>query len=365
MRKYFFGYLFVRIAKAVAIFVLVIGVCYALFKVVQGRNAAESVRYQPSVALQQHLDKLTTRLTESRRLVSSSLPEIASDKLPAVPKFPANVSSGSEFEKLTGQLKIIDQQRQTLKEAIIDPFESLVLNIEEKLRAHAAAVAPQSVLPKADSATPKPTSSATVALAEQATLFSAELPASEIAGRMAAIDQGVEGLKVLESTAENDENRKTLSAAVESLGALKRLLPVPRADVVAEPAAASTERAEVVPSTREPVNAEKVASALAEIRAVVRRAVLSSWALDLEYEETMDLASRESNQCRVSNIAEKGVWLTTFGQVASAVVAAAFVAFLVLVMADLMQTLLDTATNTGLLAQKSIRDDATTPPRRP
>ncbi|HVF22161.1 MAG TPA: hypothetical protein VM941_03765, partial [Pyrinomonadaceae bacterium] len=79
-------------------------------------------------------------------------------------------------------------------------------------------------------------------------------------------------------------------------------------------------------------------------------AVLSSWALDDAYEDAAEVAGSESNKCQASSLVENGIWLSAFGQMAMAIIAALFLAFLILVMADLTQTLLDTATNTGVMA---------------
>jgi len=100
------------------------------------------------------------------------------------------------------------------------------------------------------------------------------------------------------------------------------------------------------------LNAEKVADQLEQLRNSVRQAVLSSWALDGAFDRVSELSLSEQNKCRLATLRTKGIWLNAFGRIAIGAVATAFVAFLILVMADLIQTLLDTATNTGMMAQK-------------
>ncbi|HAF14966.1 MAG TPA: hypothetical protein DHU55_00585 [Blastocatellia bacterium] len=100
------------------------------------------------------------------------------------------------------------------------------------------------------------------------------------------------------------------------------------------------------------LNAEKVADQLEQLRSAVRQAVLSSWALDGAFDRVSELSLSEQNKCRSATLTTKGIWLSAFGQIGTGAVATAFVAFLILVMADLTQTLLDTATNTGTMARK-------------
>src|SRR5450432_2787912 len=122
MRKYFFGYLFVRIAKFLAIVVVIIAICYALFKLAQGNNAADSVRYQRSVALQQHLSKLTEQFTNTTQLLTefATQTQISLPKT-AAPSFASDIASNADFERLTDELNRTDQKRQAMKQALVVP----------------------------------------------------------------------------------------------------------------------------------------------------------------------------------------------------------------------------------------------------
>ena len=85
----------------------------------------------------------------------------------------------------------------------------------------------------------------------------------------------------------------------------------------------------------------------------VRTAIASSWEFDEAFAQASGTAYHEGGKCRISSLAVKGVWLSFFGQVGLAILATVLVAFLILVFADLTQTLLDTATNTGITADAS------------
>jgi hypothetical protein len=85
-------------------------------------------------------------------------------------------------------------------------------------------------------------------------------------------------------------------------------------------------------------------------RRLVRESVLNSWAIDDAFDECSELVGSESNSCQAASLILNGIWLAAFAQMAVCLVASVFLAFLILVMADLTQTLLDTATNTGVMA---------------
>jgi hypothetical protein len=196
--------------------------------------------------------------------------------------------------------------------------------------------------------TPGPTPSA-----QAETLYTGQITNYDIQQRTSVLDRGKDLLKVLESAAEDPKNRKTLIDAVSQLDALSGLLP----EKIEAPAASEqpvqplqADRTFATPAPRPELNAEKVADQLARLRISVRQAVLTEWTLDAAYAQTTDLAASESARCRVATLTVKGIWLAAFGQLGMALLVAIFAAFLVLVLADFMQTLLDTATNTGLMA---------------
>jgi hypothetical protein len=351
MKKYFFGYLFVRIAKLLAITIVVIGIAYAIFRVAQGRVAAESARYQPSTSLSQQLQNLSAKLSDTRGLVEKFTKEKTVPRVNSHP-FPGNIESNEHFERLAEALQSMDFDRQGLKHSIVERFEFSVGEIQDRLRAHAASLSPPvTASPTIVASTPQPTLMPQAAPTEYKAenLFS-YLSAEDIEMRISKLDTTKQFLKVLETTAENPENRSRLAQCINQLDALRDLLPS-KTEVPSE--------AEATPITQAPVseqrkilNAEKVADQLQQLRTGVQRAILSSWALDDAFDRASALSVSEQNKCRSATLVVKGIWLSVFGQIATGVVTTGFVAFLILVMADLIQTLLDTATNTRVIAER-------------
>jgi hypothetical protein len=72
--------------------------------------------------------------------------------------------------------------------------------------------------------------------------------------------------------------------------------------------------------------------------------------LDESFEQAADVTSIEREKCRVAVLAQKGIWLSAVSKILPALLAAVLVSFLIVVSADLVKTLLDTAAHTGVLA---------------
>ena len=353
MKKYFFGYLFVRIAKLLAVLTVLAGVGYALFRLEQASIAAQSASYQPSLPLAQSLARLTDTLADSRQLVNVFCEQNGGAAPTIQPvNFSGSVHDNESFTRLSNELRQADQARHQLKEALVTRFESLVAGIESKLRAHAAEIAPVTPPPvgtagAAPVSSPRPTP---VPQNETETLYTGQMTSYDIQQKTSVLDRGKELLKVLESAAEDPGNRKSLTDSVSQLDALSHLLPAKiEAPAVADQPA-QIDRSSPMPAPRRELNAEKVAEQLARLRGSVRQTMLTAWTVDNVYAQADTLAAEEGGRCRLATLAVKGIWLAAFGQLGLALLVAIFVAFLVLVLADFMQTLLDTATNTGIMA---------------
>jgi flagellar motility protein MotE (MotC chaperone) len=360
MKKYFFGYLFVRIAKFLAVIIVLIGLAYAIFQFVQASVAAESVQYLPNPTVRQHLDKLLARSFEAQRLVSDFTGETKKSDA-SVGGLAGEITSMRDFDRLGEVLETVDREREILKQAIVKRFEQLIDEVQKKLRAYAASLSPAEASPPPKVLSPTPMATATPPPKptpnERKTLFSEQLSQADIETRLSDLNANVQFLKVLETTAENPENRTKLTESIKRLDELKALLPsrpvalteVPQQE---KPQQYSPQNPQLpFAEPRKVLNAEKVADQLGQLRSSVRQAILSSWALDEALDEIRDLSASERNKCRSATLAVTRIWLTAFGMIAGGAVLMAFVAFLILVTADLTQTLLDTATNTGVIAE--------------
>lgn len=322
---------------------------FAFVLYAQSSMRVETVRYQPSDELQRHLAELNDKYLLTLRLLSSlRLPKSAVDSV--LPKFPQSIRSERDFQRLREDLGQFSEQRTAIKQAVVQNLENSVQQIETKLRRHV-----ESIQAKTDKtpATPTPgpaVTPATTPSSEPATLYSKDVDQSEIKARVSTIKKSKEFLEGVTADSQNPENIRLLADAMAELDNLQALIisvmPVATEEATAPPTPSPQQSMKVL-------NAEKVAERLSQLLASVRGAVLSSWTLDEALEQTVRIVDVEADRRRVSDLQVGGIWLSASAQIALVVLGSVVSAFLVLVMADLTQSLLDTAKNTRVIADKS------------
>jgi hypothetical protein len=351
-RQYFFGYLFVRARKQLALLVMAIAAGFCVLEYSQAKTSASAAAYQPSTSLHRALGNLTDSFSGTERIVSSfdADHQLAAPKVQR-PSFPTIIASNADFAAIDQTLSTIDRQRDLLKQSIISRFEVLVRNIEAKLRAYAAGVEGASPSP-APPAASVVVSAASVAGSSQVegSVFSTRLSASDINKRSSELNARMEFLKVLETKAENPENRTSLTEAVAQLEGLSKLLPE-KQETSGQGEPASPGSSDAAEQAHKNLPSERVAAQLEQLRSQVRQIFLTSWNLDEAFEQAADLASAERDKCRVAALAEKGIWLSTISRVLVALLVASLASFVILVCADLVKTFLDTASHTGVVAE--------------
>src|SRR5262249_45080702 len=147
----------------------------------------------------------------------------------------------------------------------------------------------------------------------------------------------------------NPENRAQLTDAVAQLEALSKLLPE-KLETSAAADSNSGAANDQQEQTRKVLPAARVAEQLEQIRGEVRQIFLTSWTLDDAFDQATDLNSAEREKCRVANLAQKGIWLSTTSRILVALLVSMLASFVILVSADLVKTFLDTASHTGVVA---------------
>ena len=352
-KRYQFGYLFVKVAKGLALLLIFTGVGFCVVQYTQADAEASAAAYQPSAPLQRALEKVKEAVSATARIVSSfnadnqvtvGMPKIET------PRFPALINSNPDFAVVSNVLTRVDQERQQLKQSLIVRFESSVRTIQEKLRAYTEHL---ESLPRPSPAAAKPTPVPTARPSraptqDQESLFSPSLSADEINKRSASLARVKDFLKVLETKAENPENQARLSEAANQLELLDKLLP---AKLGAQSNPNSTADQGPVSEERRVFLAERVEGELEQLRDDVRQVMLTAWTLDDALEQATDLNSAEREKCRVSTLAQKGIWLSGVSKVLTALLATIVGSFLILVCADLIATFLDTAEHTGVVSE--------------
>lgn len=350
-RRYFFASLFVRTAKGLAILVALIGIGFCLLRYYEASIAAGAVAYQSSPHLRQTLAKLKDTFLSVQQIVDSLNGSNQSTK-PTIepPRFPLVIHSANEFTQVATELSRLDQVRARLKESIVSRFEEQVKNIEEKLHAYAAVLqsspSPTDASPQSPISSPTPSSAPA---AREESLFSSQLGIPEANERRASLNERKEFLKALATKAENADNRVTLGEAADQLDRLAKLLP----EKFDAGSAGEPDSPAEGPGPEQGGNtllSERVARQLEQLRSAVRQKLLTSWTLDDVFEQAANLSLAEREKYRAATLAEQGIWLSATSRIVIALLATGLVSLLIVVFGDLVQTQLDTATNSTTVA---------------
>jgi hypothetical protein len=353
-RQYFYASIFVRVAKGLAILTGLIGIGFCALRYYQASIAAGAVAYQPSPDLQQALNRLKDAFLTAEQ-TANSFDQGNQSTAPSVdaPHFPLVIDSTDDFNRIATELARVDQARRQLKESIVSRFEALVKSIEEKLHAYAA-VLQSSPSPKPatsesliSNASPSPSPTA-----GEESLFSSRLATSEANERRVDLNERKEFLKALAGKAENAENRVILGEAADQLDRLAKLLPEKfDALTAAQPGTASIAQKE--PPTEQGgqvLPSERVARQLEQLRGAVRRMLLTSWSLDDAFEQVVNANLAAQERYRAAAVAQKAIWLAATSRIIIGLLAVGLASLVIVVFADLVQTQLDTATNSSTVA---------------
>ena len=353
-RQYFYASLFVRVAKGLAVLTGLIGIGFCALRYYQASIAAGAVAYQPSPNLQQVFNRLKDAFLTAEQ-TANSFNGGNQSTAPSVdaPHFPLVIDSTDDFNRVAAELARVDQARRQLKESIVNRFETLVKSIEERLHAYAAVLQSSPSPTPATSESPISSTSASPSpTAGEESLFSSQLATSEANERRADLNERREFLKALAGKAENGENRVILGEAADQLNQLAKLLPE-KLDASTAPQSGATSIARKEPPTEQGVQvlpSERVAGQLEQLRGAVRRMLLTSWSLDDAFEQVVNANSVEQEKYRAATMAQKAIWLAATSRIIIGLLAVGLASLVIVVFADLVQTQLDTATNSSTVA---------------
>jgi hypothetical protein len=363
MKKYLFGYLFVRLAKVLAIVLLLAAISWAVKYYLEASLQAQQVRYRPSVELKQRVRDLQSEWSHCQAQVNelNGIPENSTAAI--APSFPERLETQDDLNELMSKINALGVGRDALKGIVVGKLEGFLSQIEGKLRSYAAQIAGENKalapLPKSGvQSAPSPAPATLVQTVEPASLYE-RMPEREVESRLKELGQVREFLEALLVDAENPESRTAIGGSVAELAELEKLLPVQLVEIA--PAPVSTlpaQRAALIekPPLAPPLRAQKAADRIYKCRMVVRESLLTSWKLDKILDEAEGLAVQENTRCQSAALALRGIWMSAGFRMGTAMAAGILAAFLVMVFADLLQTFFDTATNTGILVESRVSD---------
>ena len=361
--RYFFGYLFVRFSKLLAILTVLATSVSVIYLWVNYGLKARSLAYHPTSALDLQCRQLEEELEFAKREVS----RIGSVGDLSALKFTSGCGDSNEFEQLLMELAAASQRQTVLKQRLTDGFASRtellrnkIRSVIESIEASRDAARPEPQGQNSDSTPPGPRPAPTPsAVGQQKTVFD-----SLDSGRLERMLGSLRGvgafLDQLAAKAEKEENRKLIEDAKAALNDLEAWLPrkqlETRAGSLYETTSPDSTTGAATPENNSPPpdplttargNYAMLGRAIEDVQSEIGR----DWRIDRMLLETTQAAESEAQECRSSETALKMLRLNYAGQAGMYLLVGLVIAFLILVFADFLQSFFDTASNSASILE--------------
>lgn len=360
--RYFFGYLFVRFSKLLAILTALATTVCVIYLWIDYGLKADSLAYHKTSAL----DLQCSQLEDELEFAKSEVSRIGSvGDLPAI-KFPNGSDDSGEFDALLGALQSAGQRQSVLKGRLTDGFatrtellRSKIRSVVESIEASRAATHQEPQSP--NNASPPPVARVAPrpsAVGQQKTVFDS-LNSGQLDSMLGSLRQVGDFLDQLASKAEKEENKKLIQDAKAALNDLTAWLPRKQAETsvgssvgTSSPGTSTAEQPRDNAPPPDPLttarnNYQNLGNAIEMVKAAICR----DWRIDRILLETTQMAESEAQKCRYAEASLKMLRLSYLGKVGSFLLAGLVVAFLILVFADFLQSFFDTASNSASILE--------------
>jgi hypothetical protein len=346
--QYIFGYFFVRFSRLLACLAL-LAIVVENFYIWQNYNLkAESIKYRCSSTLDLHNDQLEEELEFAKKDVSriSSVDDLS--KL----SFPEEVDRSEKFEELLLNLGLAEQRRAILKQRVTTTFAERIEVLRTRIKNTIDAIKSSRTSTPLDaengnSAMPaaKPTDSPDLLSDRRRTVYG-ELSVDRTLSMLGGMESISEGLDELATSAEKEESKRLIEDAKAALRDLKAWLPSKRKEN-----AITFHAQNEIPETPAPVDplikAQENYEMLGRMVEVAESIVRDGWQVDDVLLEATRVAEAEAKDCRASEVALKELRLSSIGFSGACLVLGIVLALLILVFADFLKSIFDTASNSA------------------
>ena len=337
MKNYRFAQLFVKISRIIGIVVLISGIGFTVLNFFSISAEYTSAKYERDDELTRLLVELednkqqtltilrNKRLIGSRNFYLSEAPEVAP-------------LTSDQFEDLAVSLSAYRSETLELKQSLLESFEDSVGVIRDKLLKFAESLeeeAPRKNVPaRRESSISRHTMESHIFDENSRTTFSEKIY---------SIQEVADFLARLRDESSQEESKRTLTQAKDEVEQLLSLFP----NVSVSQTQVSEE-----PEEKETLRAEMVAYALEEAIITVRNSVTDRWAVETALAEASQKSIEEKQEMEESVELRRGILLLGVGKIFSQFLGTVLASFLILVISDFLQTQLDIAANSFVLASK-------------
>lgn len=356
--KYTFGYLFVKLAKLLAILTVLGTMGLIAVRTVSYLNDVSRIRYEADLELEISLSRLLEEVEFATGEVSRITPVADLPSITAV-KTPATLTG---FGSVASVISSVETRRAELKQRTLKAFEQGVIELQSKIantvreiervrRATEAAPATPPVPQQPASA--KPPLEPRSALDLPARTLFGQGATSSLTNSRNTLTQTAKFFEDLSGKAEKEENKQLIQGVLKEIAKLQSWLPPepqpsrPQApEFAAQPTAPKPQP--TVPD--DPLEtALRTHRSLSEALSEVRKTVTGPWALDQLISAAANCMESERDQCRAAELAAHQMRTDWALKISMWTAAGLALAFVILVWADFIQSFFDTATSAELI----------------
>lgn len=345
MSRYRFAHLFVRLSRALGVVLLICGLAFAAYRFVIQNSQADAARYRKNAEVDLLLSKVESEAERAVRILGNTISEMGdtSDGSPFSP-LPKGLETVAQYTKLSDMLAAYKVKTNAIKAATVLAFERGVEGIRLKLIKHAEAIAGQKVTIQSRTGSEQQKSSGSNVIASETEHLFTYLTNEARRTRANALADVWNYLEGLEKASEQPENKEVIKNTNARLVWLMSLIPSP-----VEITQRRAVREEATVNVRENVKAEQIADVLKQAIRVVHENVLESWKLDDAIDQATTKSLTEKDRCEIATHTARMFRIQGWEETFLYAIATLIASFLVLVMADFLQTQLDIANNTARL----------------
>lgn len=355
LKSYFFGYLFVRLAKLFACLALLATAGALIYVVISYGLQRSRVAYQQSGDLDRQFRLLEEEVTFATREVG----RIADTATIAPLKIGAAADSTSEFAENANGVIQARKCRDLLKQQLIQTLEDKARILRERIaqvvqdieRMRAATITTPPTKPISKPAPRRLTPLVGGNLTMQRSVYG-DIKVPELNGMLITIREATGFFRALSKRAEKQESKVIIDDVIKELQSLSSWLPtVPTTveigrNTVPNPAPENEPSDSSEPSPDPLVAAMQNFDDITQAMENIKGRLLSGWILDSVLAHTQSLFEAERDRCRLAEVILKTIRLDHVVQFGKYLGIGLAIAFLILVFADFIQSFFDTATNT-------------------
>lgn len=343
MKSYRFAQIFVRLSRWIGVLAFILGIVYAGVGLLQTLGEVKLATYTKSGALELKLERLHYENERVFRILRSArIPSV--DEAPQVRILTECPDNLKGFQELLTNLESSREEFRDLKSGIISEFESSLLSIEEKLLAHAKSLQGSAGgrETRQEDASARPYGGPK--LPEHIYIPSLEDTFESFHSNIDAYKEFLENLRDESSQASSKE---WLRSAIDEMNRLSKLLPVKNPTFESPPIESSEPESE--DGSSEPqfqdLRALEMVGIIREIRSDFRSMILERWLVEGVWAEAYGSVTEENESCKIAIIKTGEIWRDGISEVVIRIILSVVLAFLILVIADFLQTQLDIAKN--------------------